>query len=172
MFCTCIFKQLYLGDHSELDTCSYVLLFSLKMTDTVTSNNIVLSSWITLYSAATYVYASFQSCVGPFVVHATLAFYQIGLIRISDAGLRVCQGSFLTRIRCYRWANLRVTTLHYQAVFISNAKFCNFLNRSYFNRIISAAVLKVGLCVRVKATKGVNYEGNVVLVPEAGLRQQ
>ena len=42
------FKQLFLGNHSEFDRCSYKL-FLLIMTDTVTSQNIDLSSWITLY---------------------------------------------------------------------------------------------------------------------------
>ena len=45
----CRFKQLYLDNHSELDTCLYELLF-LTMTDTITYQNIDLSSRITLYS--------------------------------------------------------------------------------------------------------------------------
>jgi hypothetical protein len=42
------FKWLYLGNRSEQDTCSYKI-FLLRMTDTMTSQNIDLSSWDTLY---------------------------------------------------------------------------------------------------------------------------
>ena len=42
------FKQLYLDNHSDLDTCSYELS-CLTMTDTITSQNNDFSSWITLY---------------------------------------------------------------------------------------------------------------------------
>ena len=42
-------KWLYLGNHSEKDTCSYKV-FLLRMTDTMTSQNIELSSWYILYS--------------------------------------------------------------------------------------------------------------------------
>jgi hypothetical protein len=42
------FKQLYVGNHSEIDTCVYENFF-LTMPDTVTSHNTDLSSWITLY---------------------------------------------------------------------------------------------------------------------------
>jgi hypothetical protein len=43
-FCICRFKQLYLSNHSELDTCSYELFFL-----TMTSQTIDSSSWITLF---------------------------------------------------------------------------------------------------------------------------
>ena len=39
----CRFKQLYLDNHSQLDTCSYELLF-LTVTGTIISQNIDLSS--------------------------------------------------------------------------------------------------------------------------------
>ena len=42
------FKQLYLGSHSELDTCSNETYF-VTMTDTITSKNNGLYTWITLY---------------------------------------------------------------------------------------------------------------------------
>jgi hypothetical protein len=44
--CNCAFKQLYLGNHSEQDTSSYKIC--LRMADTMTSQNIDLSSWDTL----------------------------------------------------------------------------------------------------------------------------
>ena len=40
-------KQLYLGNHSETDTCSHDFFF-LTMVGTVTSKNIDSFSWITL----------------------------------------------------------------------------------------------------------------------------
>jgi hypothetical protein len=40
-------KQLHLGNHSELCRCSYELFF-LTVTDTITSQNPYLSSWIAL----------------------------------------------------------------------------------------------------------------------------
>jgi hypothetical protein len=43
------FKQFYLGNHSELDT--FLWTFLLTVANTVTSQNIDLSLWITLYIA-------------------------------------------------------------------------------------------------------------------------
>jgi hypothetical protein len=40
-----ILKQLYLGNHSKIDTCLYKLCFLAK-TDTITSKNIDLFFWI------------------------------------------------------------------------------------------------------------------------------
>jgi hypothetical protein len=42
------FKWLYVGHRSEQDTCSYEA-FLLRMTDILTSQNVDLSSWDTLY---------------------------------------------------------------------------------------------------------------------------
>jgi len=42
------FKQLYLGNHSEVDTSSYELFF-FTMSDNITSQNYDLSTSVTLY---------------------------------------------------------------------------------------------------------------------------
>ena len=47
-FWICGFKQLYTGNHSEMNTCSYEIFFT--MSDTITSQNIDISSWITPYN--------------------------------------------------------------------------------------------------------------------------
>ena len=46
-------KPFYLGNHSELDTCLYDLFF-ITMTDTIPSQNMNVSSWITLYKLSYY----------------------------------------------------------------------------------------------------------------------
>jgi hypothetical protein len=46
--CISIFKQVYTGSHSEEDTCSYNIFLTMNVI--ITSQNIDLSSWMTLHT--------------------------------------------------------------------------------------------------------------------------
>jgi hypothetical protein len=46
--CISVFKQVYTGSHSDVDTCSYNNFPT--MNDSITSQNIDLSSWMTLHT--------------------------------------------------------------------------------------------------------------------------
>ena len=56
-FCNCTVKQLYLRNHLEYDTYIYTCL--LRMTDSMTSQNVDISSWNSLY-IFDFMYTQFQ----------------------------------------------------------------------------------------------------------------